>query len=104
MIRRPPRSTLFPYTTLFRSRIPCSSFGRGRDADCSAPPAQTRAGAFNAHGSYLGGGGKMRQTAAKEGESRLRNLRQLADSVQLTTRLAPENRSRTGNPEESWAK
>src|SRR2546425_2395775 len=25
MIRRPPRSTLFPYTTLFRSR-----FGRGR--------------------------------------------------------------------------
>src|SRR2546430_13479174 len=23
MIRRPPRSTLFPYTTLFRSRYPC---------------------------------------------------------------------------------
>src|SRR5260370_6704392 len=26
MIRRPPRSTLFPYTTLFRS---CSAYGRG---------------------------------------------------------------------------
>src|SRR5208283_5907647 len=25
MIRRPPRSTLFPYTTLFRSRSGCSS-------------------------------------------------------------------------------
>src|SRR2546430_856130 len=25
MIRRPPRSTLFPYTTLFRSRFPASS-------------------------------------------------------------------------------
>src|SRR5258708_25756200 len=25
MIRRPPRSTLFPYTTLFRSLIPASS-------------------------------------------------------------------------------
>src|SRR2546422_3587593 len=25
MIRRPPRSTLFPYTTLFRSRLPVSS-------------------------------------------------------------------------------
>src|SRR5690349_2239499 len=25
MIRRPPRSTLFPYTTLFRSRRPCHS-------------------------------------------------------------------------------
>src|SRR5690348_17456397 len=24
MIRRPPRSTLFPYTTLFRSEIACS--------------------------------------------------------------------------------
>src|SRR5688572_32241435 len=24
MIRRPPRSTLFPYTTLFRSRVPAS--------------------------------------------------------------------------------
>src|SRR2546427_8084314 len=23
MIRRPPRSTLFPYTTLFRSRVTC---------------------------------------------------------------------------------
>src|SRR2546425_6935083 len=30
MIRRPPRSTLFPYTTLFRSRSgPASASGRG---------------------------------------------------------------------------
>src|SRR3712207_8044920 len=29
MIRRPPRSTLFPYTTLFRSRHPRGE-GRGR--------------------------------------------------------------------------
>ena len=29
-------------------------FGRGRDDDCSPPPARTRAGATNAHGSYLG--------------------------------------------------
>src|SRR2546422_7892092 len=31
MIRRPPRSTLFPYTTLFRSRqdqLPCLGVGR----------------------------------------------------------------------------
>src|SRR2546426_9726887 len=25
MIRRPPRSTLFPYTTLFRSRLDCAT-------------------------------------------------------------------------------
>src|SRR3712207_8583327 len=27
MIRRPPRSTLFPYTTLFRSIFPCPAGG-----------------------------------------------------------------------------
>src|SRR5256885_5619863 len=37
MIRRPPRSTLFPYTTLFRSILDCrvqsSGHGRRRDVD-----------------------------------------------------------------------
>src|SRR5690348_17887683 len=28
MIRRPPRSTLFPYTTLFRSATCCRRYGR----------------------------------------------------------------------------
>src|SRR2546422_1147930 len=37
MIRRPPRSTLFPYTTLFRSRVdvvdhPCFRDRRAREA------------------------------------------------------------------------
>src|SRR3712207_8924782 len=32
MIRRPPRSTLFPYTTLFRSRLPLRRRRRGRRA------------------------------------------------------------------------
>src|SRR6185503_21057425 len=34
MIRRPPRSTLFPYTTLFRSQ-PTSPHRSGRSAACS---------------------------------------------------------------------
>src|SRR3712207_7438300 len=29
MIRRPPRSTLFPYTTLFRSKSPLTPVGSG---------------------------------------------------------------------------
>src|SRR5258708_27279382 len=41
MIRRPPRSTLFPYTTLFRSTSPCAP-ARARAASSSdagrAPP------------------------------------------------------------------
>src|SRR3712207_8647505 len=36
MIRRPPRSTLFPYTTLFRSRRAPPSCGERRDR--RAPP------------------------------------------------------------------
>src|SRR5436853_2431625 len=32
MIRRPPRSTLFPYTTLFRSARPWTCFGGSRPA------------------------------------------------------------------------
>src|SRR4051794_41741237 len=35
MIRRPPRSTLFPYTTLFRSRA--------RPCRCDVPPPRRRA-------------------------------------------------------------
>src|SRR3712207_7256307 len=49
MIRRPPRSTLFPYTTLFRSAL---AFGRRlRDA-------RIRAGLTQAHLSELTGMGK----------------------------------------------
>src|SRR2546427_3400153 len=36
MIRRPPRSTLFPYTTLFRSALRRQALGRGGD-EASAP-------------------------------------------------------------------
>src|SRR3712207_8039509 len=54
MIRRPPRSTLFPYTTLFRSRRqPVAVAGLAHDAD--------RAGA-------LGGGG---EAAQRQGASSL---------------------------------
>src|SRR3712207_7107434 len=37
MIRRPPRSTLFPYTTLFRSRSPGSTRGRPRSPASPSP-------------------------------------------------------------------
>src|SRR2546430_3849941 len=48
MIRRPPRSTLFPYTTLFRSqKMPVKSWStaapksdRGSSVDCGNGPPQ----------------------------------------------------------------
>src|SRR5438876_4606074 len=40
MIRRPPRSTLFPYTTLFRSSSPLCCVPRSlRSWGCMKPPA-----------------------------------------------------------------
>src|SRR2546428_827178 len=46
MIRRPPRSTLFPYTTLFRSRLPTQRRFSGRPptlgALSEAHPGKTR--------------------------------------------------------------
>src|SRR2546425_6524571 len=43
MIRRPPRSTLFPYTTLFRSRF----------VRCRFRPRLSPRGEFGAHGGPL---------------------------------------------------
>src|SRR5438445_8293807 len=44
MIRRPPRSTLFPYTTLFRSyQRPGAKLSSRRDgAPCPVPPGRRR--------------------------------------------------------------
>src|SRR3712207_7853143 len=54
MIRRPPRSTLFPYTTLFRSSVAVMGGGAGRgsasDPDGDGYGAQPRA-------ARTGGGG-----------------------------------------------
>src|SRR5438034_4679751 len=48
MIRRPPRSTLFPYTTLFRSRHGAAAgrrrrSGRGRPLAAARPVGRSRA-------------------------------------------------------------
>src|SRR5688572_31295667 len=40
MIRRPPRSTLFPYTTLFRSRRSATSFGPVPHRDPAPRPSR----------------------------------------------------------------
>src|SRR5256884_8355575 len=37
MIRRPPRSTLFPYTTLFRSNLKGANVGDHKDFDVEYP-------------------------------------------------------------------
>src|SRR5436309_4491485 len=44
MIRRPPRSTLFPYTTLFRSLVLINQGSVGVGADPAAPRGKLGAG------------------------------------------------------------
>src|SRR3712207_7424937 len=51
MIRRPPRSTLFPYTTLFRSRVPPT----GAAPDDPDLPVAGRLGAQPVHGRFAVG-------------------------------------------------
>src|SRR4051812_49555593 len=55
MIRRPPRSTLFPYTTLFRSR-PCATCSR------SPPPAARRPSSPPTTATPSGGGRDRKST------------------------------------------
>src|SRR3989442_9797567 len=47
MIRRPPRSTLFPYTTLFRSRA----------STAAAPPPDAKSGTRHKTSSLVSGAG-----------------------------------------------
>src|SRR3712207_8997021 len=58
MIRRPPRSTLFPYTTLFRSRRRLERARRGR--------ARVRR-AFARQGLREGGGSSRKSMGARRG-------------------------------------
>src|SRR2546425_4012608 len=75
MIRRPPRSTLFPYTTLFRS---CSGAGRGPSAACTTSRAR-----------YPG-----RRTGCPRSEEHTSELQSLA---YLVCRLLLEKKKNKGN-------
>src|SRR5258705_6868186 len=53
MIRRPPRSTLFPYTTLFRSAVAPRRLSRGEEAAAGDGAAGGRVG--NGHADAVAG-------------------------------------------------
>src|SRR2546423_3754672 len=92
MIRRPPRSTLFPYTTLFRSRwsaptrpvIFCARLptqpGTAVIRECSTTPSST--------------GGIPRRTRSEEHTSELQSLAYLVCRLLLEKKKAPSLRRR----------
>src|SRR5258705_4705989 len=81
MIRRPPRSTLFPYTTLFRSRRgSAASSSTGTPGRSRAPSSPARASSHSGAGScggLLGGGLEIALARSEEHTSELQSLRHL---------------------------
>src|SRR2546430_7304553 len=76
MIRRPPRSTLFPYTTLFRSRHGTTT------ASAVAMPALDRAAALKTLRIFAGAEGKPRSvTPALRSEEHTSELQSQSNLV-----------------------
>src|SRR3712207_7214763 len=92
MIRRPPRSTLFPYTTLFRSVVPtrptrrCSALRPGTTTSCVARVAR---GTPDAH---RGGGRDRRSSRGRRSEE---HTSELQSRQYLVCRLLLEKKNKT---------
>src|SRR2546427_9264544 len=92
MIRRPPRSTLFPYTTLFRSRSRARAGSRGesaaRSARCSTLPSA------RARGRRLAAGPGLAHAPAPRSEE---HTSELQSQSNLVCRLLLEKKKKIDN-------
>src|SRR2546422_5803490 len=102
MIRRPPRSTLFPYTTLFRSLSPCREIARCIAARPYAPRSlaggRTRAATPTPGGrlhrdARATGGRRISPTARSE-----EHTSELQSRLHLVCRLLLENKQTARYP------
>src|SRR5262245_65331975 len=95
MLRRPPRSTLFPYTTLFRSR----RAGPGR-----AGPVVVRRGGPGTHPGRTGAGGQAKPGAGRvrseEHTSELQSLRHLVCRL-LLEKKKTKKKQKTQNKQDT---
>src|SRR5260370_9856151 len=99
MIRRPPRSTLFPYTTLFRSLIPPEVWGtKCRCPIASGSDTSKKAGVFITRPPlpYLAGAGDVSHRNICSGEIRERrseeHTSELQSHLNLVCRLLLEKK------------
>src|SRR5262245_62369095 len=81
MLRRPPRSTLFPYTTLFRSAKMAAISRRILVATCSRPRGTGRPGSVTSR--------------SEEHTSELQSLRHLVCRLLLEKKKKIQNRQHT---------
>src|SRR5260370_9132343 len=91
MIRRPPRSTLFPYTTLFRSRLSDPGQGTARVAavQVRAVGGDLVAGAAVGEGAGCAAGGGVGDLRSEEHTSELQS------HLNLVCRLLLEKKKKT---------
>src|SRR3712207_8109399 len=73
MIRRPPRSTLFPYTTLFRSSTVATCLGAAR----AATAATAMRGMYSGIAKWCDGLGRLPQQRSEEHTSELQSRQYL---------------------------
>src|SRR2546429_7112241 len=93
MIRRPPRSTLFPYTTLFRSHGTATPAPQGRrGADHRAALAAARADGVSP---ILGGRGRFVGPATHERPRSEEHTSELQSRLHLVCRLLLEKKKKT---------
>src|SRR3712207_7434233 len=95
MIRRPPRSTLFPYTTLFRSaRRAAAALGPGRGAAAGRASARGVPVDVAARGRWLGApGGHVARTPV--GPRSEEHTSELQSRQYLVCRLLLEKKKKT---------
>src|SRR2546422_3280509 len=94
MIRRPPRSTLFPYTTLFRS---CAAGARGDRTDAGAPgenPASLRRRPESESGGSMAAGRIVAQISEGRSEE---HTSELQSRLHLVCRLLLEKKKKRDN-------
>src|SRR3712207_6965652 len=92
MIRRPPRSTLFPYTTLFRS-VP---LGEGSDAPCPADRLEVswdEPGDEYVHGAFVAPLGPPPSADTTEGNRSEEHTSELQSRQYLVCRLLLEKKN-----------
>src|SRR3712207_8880195 len=88
MIRRPPRSTLFPYTTLFRSTT-CSHPVRRRPLPLSSRSRSPTATSWTSRGRAVKGGSSRR---SEEHTSELQSRQYLVCRLLLEKKKTKEHR------------
>src|SRR2546422_5109368 len=92
MIRRPPRSTLFPYTTLFRSVRDAGSSVKPGPPRCRTARSRQRYPASSRHGPGAEAGYRWRDLARSE-----EHTSELQSRLHLVCRLLLEKKKKKKN-------